>query len=65
LKIRNDIASDLHDDIGASLSSIMLMSELAKKQQAPAEDYFDKIKVQCRTIIENMNDIVWAVNPKQ
>lgn len=63
LKIRNEIASDLHDDVGSSLSSIMLMSELAKKQQAPAEDYFDKIKDNAGKIIENMNDIVWAINP--
>jgi ligand-binding sensor domain-containing protein len=63
LKIRNEIASDLHDDVGSSLSSIMLMSELAKKQQAPAEDYFDKIKENAGKIIDNMNDIVWAINP--
>ena len=63
LKIRNDIASDLHDDIGSSLSSIMLMSELAKKREDAAKNYFDAIKENAGKIIENMNDIVWAVNP--
>ncbi len=63
-KIRNNIASDLHDDIGSTLSGIMLMSELAKKQPGEAGNYFDQIKENSRTIIENMNDIVWAVNPK-
>jgi hypothetical protein len=62
LKIRNEIAGDLHDDIGSSLSSIMLMSEIAKKQDEP-QLYFDRIKENAGKIIENMNDIVWAVNP--
>jgi signal transduction histidine kinase len=62
LKIRNEIAADLHDDIGSSLSSIMLMSEIAKKQGEP-QLYFDRIKENAGKIIENMNDIVWAVNP--
>jgi signal transduction histidine kinase/ligand-binding sensor domain-containing protein len=63
LQIRNEIASDLHDDIGSSLSSIMLMSELAKKTHENPETYFDAIKENSGKIIENMNDIVWAVNP--
>jgi signal transduction histidine kinase/ligand-binding sensor domain-containing protein len=62
LKIRNEIAGDLHDDVGSSLSSIMLMSEIAKKQDEP-QLYFDRIKENAGKIIENMNDIVWAVNP--
>jgi len=62
LKIRNEIAGDLHDDIGSSLSSIMLMSEIAKKQDEP-QLYFDRIKENAGKIIESMNDIVWAVNP--
>lgn len=63
LKIRNEIASDLHDDIGSSLSSIMLMSEIAKQTHDDTQTYFDKIKENAGKIIENMNDIVWAVNP--
>ncbi|MEJ7736714.1 MAG: triple tyrosine motif-containing protein [Chitinophagaceae bacterium] len=62
-KIRNDIASDLHDDIGSSLSSIMLMSELAKNQPQDAIRYFNQISTNAQQVIENMNDIVWAVNP--
>jgi signal transduction histidine kinase len=63
-KIRNNIASDLHDDIGSSLSSIMLMSELAQKKSAETNNYFDQIRDNAGKIIENMNDIVWAINPK-
>ncbi|HEX5150499.1 MAG TPA: two-component regulator propeller domain-containing protein [Parafilimonas sp.] len=63
LKIRNEIASDLHDDVGSSLSSIMLMSEIAKQTHDNTQTYFDRIKQNAGKIIENMNDIVWAVNP--
>ena len=50
-KIRNNIASDLHDDIGSSLSSIMLMSELAKRKPAETNNYFDQIRDNAGKII--------------
>jgi len=62
-KVRNSIASDLHDDIGSSLSSIMLMSEMAGRQPELAASYHSQISEDAKTIIENMNDIVWAINP--
>ena len=62
-KIRNDIAEDLHDDIGASLSSIMLMSDIAKQQPLRTADYLAQISDASGKVIENMGDIVWAVNP--
>jgi signal transduction histidine kinase len=62
-KVRNSIASDLHDDIGSSLSSIMLMSEMAGKQPQQAAGYLLQISENARSVIENMNDIVWAINP--
>ncbi len=67
-KIRDKIASDLHDDVGSSLSSISLYSEIAKQQvqnnNPEAVPYFEKIGNDARQIIEEMNDIVWAINPK-
>jgi len=62
-KVRNSIASDLHDDIGSSLSSIMLMSEMATKKPDLAATYHAQISEDAKRIIENMNDIVWAINP--
>ncbi len=64
--VRNRIASDLHDDIGSSLSSISYMSEIAKQKtdKRELEEWFNLIGERSRIIMENMNDIIWSVNPQ-
>jgi two-component system sensor histidine kinase UhpB len=62
--MRNSIADDLHDDIGSTLSSISIMSELAKAKSPEASSLLTAIEESTGTIQENMSDIVWAVNPK-
>jgi signal transduction histidine kinase len=65
---RNRIASDLHDDIGASLSSIRIYSSAAQKQLSsnPSESLslIEKINESSTNILEQMSDIVWCINPK-
>ena len=67
-RIRNKIASDLHDDLGATLSSISIMSELVNqhvKDQSPqASSLLEKIGSSSRDMIESVNDMVWAINPQ-
>jgi signal transduction histidine kinase len=67
-RIRNKIASDLHDDLGATLSSISIMSELVNQQvknQVPqASSTLEKIGSSSRNMIESVNDMVWAINPQ-
>ncbi len=62
--MRNSIADDLHDDIGSTLSSISIMSELAKEKSPDAIPLLQSIEENTLMIQENMSDIVWAVNPK-
>ncbi|MDB5024224.1 MAG: hypothetical protein JWP78_1979 [Mucilaginibacter sp.] len=62
--MRNRIADDLHDDIGSTLSSITIMSELAKAKSPEASSLLASIEERTSTIQESMSDIVWAVNPK-
>jgi signal transduction histidine kinase len=62
--MRNSIADDLHDDIGSTLSSIAIMSELAKSKSPEALSLLNSIGESAFSIQENMSDIVWAVNPK-
>ncbi|MBL7922918.1 MAG: sensor histidine kinase [Bacteroidia bacterium] len=65
---RNRIASDLHDDIGATLSSIGIYSDAAKNKirkgdHAKALTLLEQIGVNARETMSNMSDIVWAINP--
>jgi two-component system sensor histidine kinase UhpB len=65
-KMRNNIARNLHDDIGSTLTSINILSKVAL-QQANGDEKFvrdlEKIKDRSATIMESMGDIVWAINP--
>lgn len=68
-RLRLKIAAELHDNIGASLTEISIMSEVAKSKmksdEAEAEKYLDLISGECRNLISGMKDIVWMVNPKK
>ena len=59
--IRNSIADDLHDDIGSALSSINIMSELAKDEPPKALSLLTAIGQSTVTVQENMSDIVWTI----
>jgi ligand-binding sensor domain-containing protein/two-component sensor histidine kinase len=61
--IRNRIASDLHDDIGSTLNSISVYSEVAKNDPDKRERSLDMIGESSRKVIEAMSDIVWTINP--
>jgi len=68
-EMRNQIARDLHDDIGSTLGSISFYSEVAeqqlrKKGEFGAEDVVQKIGSTSREMMDSIGDIVWAVNPK-
>ena len=62
--IRNKIASDLHDDIGSTLNSISVYSEVAKQKSPTAIHELDQIGDASRKIIDAMSDIVWTINTK-
>jgi len=61
--IRNKIASDLHDDVGSTLNSISVYSEVAKQKSPTVVEELEQIGDASRKIIEVMSDIVWTINP--
>jgi ligand-binding sensor domain-containing protein/signal transduction histidine kinase len=67
-RVRARIATDLHDDIGASLSQISMLAEVAR-YRAPADEGvtgpLSGIASSSRTLVDNMADIVWAINPRR
>jgi signal transduction histidine kinase len=64
--IRNSIAQDLHDDIGSTLSSISILSNLAIKGNDATKtmNTIQEIKDSSVLLMEKMDDIVWSINPK-
>ncbi|HRH59969.1 MAG TPA: triple tyrosine motif-containing protein, partial [Chitinophagaceae bacterium] len=67
VKLRNRIASDLHDEIGSTLSSISLYGAAAKKMvtgNEAANSILSKINVNTTAMMEAMSDIVWAINTR-
>jgi signal transduction histidine kinase/ligand-binding sensor domain-containing protein len=61
-RLRTRIATDLHDDIGASLTQISILSELARR--GPAPQLLSDVANIARGLVSDMSDIVWAVNPR-
>ena len=65
-RTRTRIATDLHDDIGANLTRIALLSEVANQQ--PGNDkvrtLLPSIADIARESVASMNDIVWAISPE-
>jgi ligand-binding sensor domain-containing protein/two-component sensor histidine kinase len=67
-RLRMRIATDLHDDIGASLSQVALLSEVAGRQidgDARAREPLEQIGAISRQLVDSMSDIVWSINPKR
>ena len=66
-RLRTRIATDLHDDIGATLSAISLYAETLKSQKSISEaqlnNILSKIGESSREMVGSMSDIVWAINP--
>lgn len=62
-KERKRISSEMHDDIGAGLTQITLISEHAKRTHSEANNEFAEIASTSHKLISNMSEIVWSLNP--
>lgn len=68
-KVRARLASDLHDDMGSTLSTINILSSIAinkvRKENLHAEvgDHLQNISQSSVRAMEAMDDIVWSINP--
>lgn len=61
--VRQRIASDLHDDLGATLSSVNILTEIAKRKTETPTDLLDKIGNSTQEMMERVSDIVWSIKP--
>jgi ligand-binding sensor domain-containing protein/signal transduction histidine kinase len=63
---RGRIARDIHDDLGAGLTQITLLSELARREPPQEmETHLGQISDTARELTRTVDEIVWAVNPRQ
>jgi two-component system sensor histidine kinase UhpB len=68
LELRNQIAADLHDEVGSSLSSIHMLSQMATKQEGSNEKQKDillRMSSNAKETMDKMGDIVWMIKPDQ
>lgn len=67
-RLRTRLARDLHDDVGSSLSSISIISNMAtKKQEHGPEEVrriFTKISETSQKTLDSISDLVWTLNPE-
>lgn len=67
-RVRTRIATDLHDDIGSSLSQISVLSEVIRKQVGREQNVSEPLTMigtLSRDLVDALSDIVWAINPRR
>lgn len=60
------ISQDIHDDLGARLTEITLLSEMVSEEaeaDAPLQKDLQQISSKARDLTRSVDEIVWAVNP--
>ena len=60
---RERISADMHDELGSGMTTIRLMSEIAKnkmKENVPTE--IEKISTSANDLLNKMNAIIWSMN---
>src|SRR4029077_12721668 len=63
---RGRIARDIPDALGAGLTQITLLSELARRESPhEMEAHLVQISDTARELTQAVDEIVWAVNPRQ
>ncbi|MGE3313429.1 MAG: triple tyrosine motif-containing protein, partial [Limisphaerales bacterium] len=64
---RGRIAADMHDELGAALTQISVLSEVAKTHSSGSHQIYtalDRISARVRDLTSRMGDLVWATNPR-
>jgi ligand-binding sensor domain-containing protein/signal transduction histidine kinase len=67
-RLRTRIATDLHDDIGASLTRIALLSDIAKDEAQRAAPHLTEVAARigtdARDLLEAVSTLVWSIDPR-
>ncbi len=66
-QLRLDIARDLHDEVGSTISSINIISSMSDsliKNGKSTSELFGTIQSASRKAMEMMNEIIWSIKPE-
>lgn len=65
-RMRMQIATDLHDELGAALTQVALTSEMARmsREMAAKEDALEHVAGMAREMIGSLSDLVWTIRPR-
>lgn len=61
---RARISRDMHDEIGATLTEIAILTEMAKRNPEDTPGKLQEISDRSAEVIASLGEIVWAMNPK-
>src|SRR6185295_3731484 len=65
-KVRDKIAQDLHDDVGSTLTSVNIWSEIANRSatnnHGQSNELIGRIHESSQKMLDRMSDIIWSVN---
>lgn len=64
---RKRISKDMHDELGANLTRIAILSEISKNETGDSDKLqtnLEKIAETARATIDSMSEIIWAINPQ-
>jgi ligand-binding sensor domain-containing protein len=67
LKIRSEIADNLHEEVNTALNKINILSEMARlkseKDPMRSTEYFQQIQTKSHDMIIAMDDMLWSIDP--
>ncbi|HTG31599.1 MAG TPA: two-component regulator propeller domain-containing protein [Thermoanaerobaculia bacterium] len=63
-RLRAAIAADLHDQVGAGLTDIAILTEVATRRAGDLPE-LARIAATARELVDGLGDIVWLVNPRR
>jgi len=61
------VAQDLHDDLGAGLTRVNMLTTLAANPATTGEEkahYLTDLNAMARDMVTSLDEIVWAINPR-
>jgi signal transduction histidine kinase len=67
-RLRTRIATDLHDDIGATLSQIAVVTEVLSQRGGEHNQFHEPLRQianDSRELVSSMSDLVWSIDPRR